>query len=99
MPADRRLTVWHQIVFAFLPVVTFWAFYRIGRLRKALAYIWGPSYVFGFLFSILQEFYTTDNIVMMSIPIIGSILIIVWVIYLMKRWTLLWNKQFPIREN
>jgi hypothetical protein len=34
-----------QIVFTFLPVVNFWAFYRIRKLRKFLLYVFVPSVI------------------------------------------------------
>jgi hypothetical protein len=43
MPANHKVSVAWQIVFTFLPVVNFWAFYRIRKLRKYLLYVFVPS--------------------------------------------------------
>jgi hypothetical protein len=43
MPANHKVSVPWQIVFTFLPVVNFWAFYRIRKLRKYMLYVFVPS--------------------------------------------------------
>lgn len=45
MPADRKVSVGWQVVFTFIPVANFWAFYRIRRLRKYLLYIIVPEII------------------------------------------------------
>ncbi|MGI0014520.1 MAG: hypothetical protein ACREBU_13930 [Nitrososphaera sp.] len=45
MPENHKVSVAWQIVFTFLPVVNFWAFYRIRKLRKYLLYVFVPSVV------------------------------------------------------
>lgn len=45
MPADKKVSVGWQIVFTFLPIVNFWAFYRIRRLRKYVLYIIVPQII------------------------------------------------------
>lgn len=45
MPADKKVSVGWQIVFTFLPIINFWAFYRIRRLRKYLLYIIVPQII------------------------------------------------------
>jgi len=42
---DRKVSVAWQIVFTFLPVIDFWGFYRIRKLRKYLLYVFVPSIV------------------------------------------------------
>jgi hypothetical protein len=46
MPAYLKVSVGWQIVFTFLPIVNFWAFYRIRKLRKYVFYVILPSIVF-----------------------------------------------------
>lgn len=43
MPADHRVSVAWQIVATFILIANFWAFYRIGRLRKYLLYAYVPA--------------------------------------------------------
>lgn len=45
MPANNKVSVAWQIVFTFLPIVNFWAFYRIRKLRRYLLYVILPSIV------------------------------------------------------
>jgi CDP-diglyceride synthetase len=45
VPANDKVSVGWQIVFQFLPVVNFWAFYRIRKLRKFVLYIILPQVV------------------------------------------------------
>lgn len=43
LPANSKVSVAWQIVFTFLPIVNFWAFYRIRKLRKYLLFVFAPS--------------------------------------------------------
>ena len=43
MPADHKVSVAWQIGFTFLPIVNFWAFYRIRKLRKYVLYVILPE--------------------------------------------------------
>lgn len=45
MPASSKVSVAWQIVFTFLPIVNFWAFYRIRKLRKYVLYVIVPEIV------------------------------------------------------
>jgi hypothetical protein len=45
MPANKRVSVGWQIAFSLLPVMNFWAFYRIKRLRRYVLYIITPQIV------------------------------------------------------
>lgn len=45
MPAEKKVSVAWQIVFMFLPIVNFWAFYRIRRLRRYVLYIIIPQII------------------------------------------------------
>lgn len=47
MPADSKVSVAWQIVFTFLPIVNFWAFYRIRELRKYVLYVITPEIILG----------------------------------------------------
>lgn len=55
MRANEKVSVAWQIVFTIFPVVSFWAFYRIRRLRKYLLYVIIPSIVFSTIFSIYNS--------------------------------------------
>ena len=46
MPANHKVSVGWQIVFTFLPVVNFWAFYRIRKVTKYFFYVILPSIAF-----------------------------------------------------
>lgn len=43
LPANHKVSVGWQIVFTFIIGLNFWAFYRIGKLRKYVLYIVVPS--------------------------------------------------------
>jgi hypothetical protein len=43
---QNKVSVGWQIVFTFIPIVNFWAFYRIRKLRKYVLYVVVPSVVF-----------------------------------------------------
>jgi hypothetical protein len=45
MPANHKVSVGWQIVFTFIPIVNFWAFYRIRKLRKYVLYVVAPSII------------------------------------------------------
>ena len=45
MPANHKVSVGWQIVFTFLPIVNFWAFYRIRKLQKYFLYIIVPEII------------------------------------------------------
>jgi hypothetical protein len=47
VPANNKVSVGWQIVFTFLPIVNFWAFYRIRKLRKYVLYIIVPEIILG----------------------------------------------------
>jgi hypothetical protein len=43
MPANHKVSVAWQIVFTFLPIINYWAFYRIRKLQRYLLYIFVPA--------------------------------------------------------
>ena len=45
MPATHKVSVGWQIVFTFIPIVNFWAFYRVRKLGKYLLYVFLPAIV------------------------------------------------------
>jgi hypothetical protein len=52
LPANHKVSVGWQIVFTFLPVVNFWAFYRIRKLRKYVLYVIVPEIVLATVYSL-----------------------------------------------
>jgi len=48
---NQKVSVAWQIVFTFIPVVNFWAFYRIRKLRKYVLYILVPSLIVGIAYA------------------------------------------------
>jgi len=59
LPANNKVRVAWQIVFTFIPIVNFWAFYRIRKLRKYVLYVVVPEMVIG----IIATVYTFGNII------------------------------------
>lgn len=57
LPTNNKVSVAWQIIFTFLPIVNFWAFYRIRTLRKYLLYVIVPSIVV----SIVSTTYVVAN--------------------------------------
>jgi len=53
--ADHKVSVGWQIVFTFIPIVNFWAFYRIRRLQKYLFYVILPSIVMSTIYTIYNS--------------------------------------------
>jgi hypothetical protein len=110
LPAGHKVSVAWQIVFKFLPVVNFWAFYRIRKLRKYLLYVIAPEIiltgiVLWYYFASMPSFTSLgdDTLAFGSSPeinqvqIIGSV--IEWAlqglsIYLVIIWSRQHNKQF-----
>jgi len=43
MPANHKVSVAWQIVFTFISILNLWAFYRIRKLRKYVAYVIVPD--------------------------------------------------------
>ena len=43
MSANHKVSVAWQIVFTFIPIANFWAFYRIRKLRKYVLYVIVPQ--------------------------------------------------------
>ena len=98
MPADKQVKLWHQIVFLFIPFVNIWAFYRIQKLSKAALYIGIPSFIFnGITKNATNSIPDEELLIPFMIVILLSIPLTVWAIYLMRKWTLFWNLQFPDR--
>ena len=58
LPANRKVSVAWQIVFTFIPIVNFWAFYRITKLRKYVLYIVVPSAIV----PIILAYYTVTGV-------------------------------------
>jgi len=46
LPANHKVSVAWQIVSTFIPIVNFWAFYRIRKLTKYFFYVILPSIAF-----------------------------------------------------
>jgi hypothetical protein len=57
MPANHKVSVAWQIVATFVLIANFWAFYRIRKLRKYLAYVFVPSTALSITF--LAYYYST----------------------------------------
>jgi len=56
VPANRKVSVAWQIAFTFIPVLNFWAFYRIRKLRKYVLFVVLPVIVVTFImnFSLIE---------------------------------------------
>ena len=82
-----------QIIFAFIPILNLYAFYKIQKLRLSLL-IFLPL---GFLSRLLEEAIvrvndTSGMFTILSILIIGiEIGVLVW---LMHKWSKQWNEKF-----
>ncbi|HEV8405628.1 MAG TPA: hypothetical protein VGQ13_06960 [Nitrososphaera sp.] len=110
MPANRKVSVAWQIVFTFIPIVNFWAFYRVKKLQKYVLYVMAPSillaitllaYPLSYEMSFSQDFWAADKKVISEMQfatyVIGNI--IGWAlqglsIYLVIIWSRQHNKQF-----
>jgi hypothetical protein len=90
-----------QIVFVFLPVVNFWAFYRIRRLRRYLLFVTVPA--------IALAAYTYDRGTWVAVPyeawqLFTPSTVISWAltglaIYLVIIWSRQHNKQFDLSST
>lgn len=52
MPATGKVSVGWQIVFALIPFLDLWAFYRIRKLRKYLLFTAVPTFISAFVQSL-----------------------------------------------
>ena len=53
MPANHKVRVAWQILFTFLPIANYWAFYRIRKLTKYFFYVVLPSIAFSTVLTIM----------------------------------------------
>lgn len=110
MPADHKVRVGWQIVFTFLPVVNFWAFYRIRRLRRYVLFIIVPqiaisAIIFSYMLDTTKLFSLNDatrsneisnesQIALFAINYLGGIVLQGITIYLIIIWSRAHNRQF-----
>ena len=100
MPAQGQVKLWHQIVFLFIPFAAIWAFYRIEKLSKAVLYISIPSFVINAITATAVESTVETDFGMGILLMIGiTAPMTIWAIYLMRKWTLFWNRQFSEKSN
>jgi hypothetical protein len=45
MPASKKVSVGWQIIFVFIPILNFWAFYRIQKLRRFVLFVAIPAII------------------------------------------------------
>ena len=81
------VTIKSQILFSFIPALDFYAFYRIGKLRKFFMLI-GANVVYG----IISDFFTIKIAYPLNI-IIPTVIISPLSIYLIIRWSKDWNMK------
>ena len=109
MPASSRVSLKTQTIFCIIPLLDIYAAYRIKRLRRYLfimiVFVGIPMMVIDIAVFPQQEAETLDDLTMAAIfdrdefdhtaysivTWIGSILI---AIFLIRRWSVQWNKQF-----
>jgi hypothetical protein len=108
MPADHKVSVAWQIVFTFIPILNWWAFYRIRKLQKYLLCVVLPSIVTSialYAYLLAPPGYTSwgdDGIAFGTQPPVDAIIlgnVIGWglqglAIYLVVIWSREHNKQF-----
>jgi hypothetical protein len=104
VPADHKVSVAWQIVATFIPIANFWAFYRIRKLRKYLAYVFVPSLVFSVATTVYYFSTTNDRFESstnaLSDPVaevVGGVINSAFVgltIYLVIKWSRDYNREF-----
>lgn len=111
MPAKGPVKISWQIVFTLIPVLDFWAFYRIKKLRKYILIVSIPVTIISMVIiapQVLSEIEKAQEGNLMSDDqsiITNVILYIVDIgftilsIYLIYTWSKEWNKQFPSAGN
>lgn len=102
VPANSKVSVGWQIVFTFLPIVNFWAFYRIRKLRRYVLYVIVPEIILSII--IVASFFSSpvsspyDFVVPNpAISIMGNVVSIglqALSIYLVIIWSRQHNRQF-----
>ena len=60
MPAKIKVSLGWQIVFMFIPIVNFWAFYRIQKLRRFVAFVGIPALIIEIL--LVMPFFMYDEL-------------------------------------
>lgn len=109
MPANNKVSVGWQIVLTFLPIVNFWAFYRIRKLRKYVLFVIVPSIILTIAYTIFIAnlvisdpnfgLPATDPWFVYTNPMGIAVNVIGWSltglsIYLVIIWSRLHNRQF-----
>ncbi len=112
MVANKPVSIRWQIVFAFISILNFWAFYRIKKLRKAALYVFIPSSILQLLLwysgmSQAMESDITSSVEGMMLLantltilyMISSLGFVVFSIYLIIKWSRQWNSKFKIENS
>ena len=86
MVKQKPVSVKWQVVFSFIPILDFWASYRIEKLRLYLLIVYGT--ILG-SFGIYAIIFTPDKIVLIIISIVFQPV----VIYLFVNWSRKWNQK------
>jgi hypothetical protein len=68
VPANKKVSVGWQIVFTFLPVINFWAFYRIRRLRRYVLYIIVPQIIMSIVIGAYTSSVLSERFADLSAP-------------------------------
>jgi len=85
---QEPVSVGWQIVFMFIPVLNFWAFYRIEKLRLGLVIILAieiPSFLFQMILPFPYGLGVSIGMLVISIVI---------PIYFVRKWSREWNAKF-----
>jgi hypothetical protein len=90
--AYRKVSVWWQMLFSLIPLINFWAFFRIQRLELSLTSL-SPIFVgIIVLLAILPEYYFfplkyEDRTSLFILLFAGAL------VFFVRRWSIKWNEQ------
>lgn len=107
LPENHKVSIAWQIVFTFLPVVSFWAFYRIRKLRRYVLYIIVPqaaitAFIFSYMLQISAPLFRPDGspisnesqMGLIVLSYLASAVLQGLTIYLVIIWSRAHNRQF-----
>jgi|APSaa5957512535_1039671.scaffolds.fasta_scaffold339759_1 hypothetical protein len=104
---SKQVSLKWQIVFMFIPLVSIWAYYRIGNLTNGIllnillvAGFYGVAFLTMFITTLIFDFDKPDEINMANYDILsGSLMVVlfgfvIFVYWIKIRYMLKWTREF-----
>ncbi len=96
----RIISVRRQVVYVFIPILNFYAFYKIQKLRKQLLYVYLPSFTTSVILDmLLKQISLPPGFPVIVFNIMQAAAFTLFEIYLVVIWTKRWNDQFTASSS